>query len=170
VVAHQAVGQDIGVKARQCIGKHVELAQAVGVVPIDRLETVAARGDVINGAGELDAQWSGHGRGGYMRDLTPYRPIARPPIAPYRPARNDAAEHGTAMTATNASIDGVFGVASLHRQGESCVQWSARLVLGPTPPGVAPTCFRESRTARHLLPAKRQKGAPSLERQTYNPR
>jgi hypothetical protein len=73
------------------------------------------------------------------------------------------------MTAQNVWIGAVFGMAGLHRQGESCVQWCARLVLGVTPRSVAQTCFCESHKARHLLLAKRQKGAPALERQTYNP-
>jgi len=64
VVAHQAVGQDIGVEAHQRLRQHVELAQAVGVVPVDRLATVAERSDVVDGARKFDAQWSGNGRGG----------------------------------------------------------------------------------------------------------
>ena len=50
--------------------------------------------------------------------------------------RNHAAEHGAAMSAQKLSIGGVFGVAGLRRQGQSCAQWRAKLVLEVTLPGV----------------------------------
>lgn len=60
-VAHQAIGQDIGVELRQRLAKHVEPTLAASIVPVDRLATVAARDEVINGAWEFDAQGSGQG-------------------------------------------------------------------------------------------------------------
>lgn len=80
-----------------------------------------------------------------------------------------AAKHGAAMTAQNVWIGGCFGVAGLHRQGESCAQWRARLVSWVTPPSVAPAYCRENETLRQRFLAKRLNVAPVPELQTYNP-
>jgi len=80
-----------------------------------------------------------------------------------------AAKHGAAMTAQNVWIGGFFGVAGLHRQGESCAQWRTRLVLGVSLPRVAPAYCRENETLRQRFLAKRLNVAPVPELQTYNP-
>ena len=49
-------------RSPQALRDHLEVADAIIVVAIDRLPPVAARGDVVDGSRELDAQRAGHGR------------------------------------------------------------------------------------------------------------
>ena len=44
------------------MGQDIKLRQPVSVVAVDRLGPVAARVDVVNRAGEFEAQLAGHGR------------------------------------------------------------------------------------------------------------
>ena len=60
VVPHQAIGQHLGIKALHRLCHHLQQGTAVRVVHEDRLAPVAARGDVVDRAGEPDAQWAGH--------------------------------------------------------------------------------------------------------------
>jgi len=80
-----------------------------------------------------------------------------------------AAQHGATMKAANGWIDGVLGVAGLHRQGEPCVQRRKVLALEVTPPGVARVNCQENGTVRQRLSAKRLNGTPAPDIQTYNP-
>ena len=61
VVAHQAVSEHLGVEPIHCLGDHRQMTQAILVVAVNRLTPVAARGDVVDGVGELDAQGAGRG-------------------------------------------------------------------------------------------------------------
>lgn len=76
VVAHQAVRQHLGVEAVERMLEHGQVLDAVGVIAVDRLAAVTARGDVVDGAGEFEAEGAGHGAGsperkGKRQDLTP---------------------------------------------------------------------------------------------------
>jgi len=61
VVAHQAIGQALRIEAAQGLAQDTEELRAVPVVLVDRLTPITTRGDMVNGAGELDAQGAGHG-------------------------------------------------------------------------------------------------------------
>jgi hypothetical protein len=61
VVAHQAVGQHLGIEAVHGLADDPQLRGAVRIVLVDGLPPVAAGGDVVDGAGELDAQGARHG-------------------------------------------------------------------------------------------------------------
>ncbi len=61
VIAHQAIGQHLRVEAIHRLRDDLELRPPIRIVAIDRLASVATRGDVIDGAGELDAQRAAHG-------------------------------------------------------------------------------------------------------------
>ena len=52
--------------------------------------------------------------------------------------RHHTEQHGATITASNAWIGGVFGVAGLHYQGALRAQRRNGLNLGMTPPTVAP--------------------------------
>ena len=56
VVAHQAIGEDLGIKAGECLRHHVEKLVTIIIVHKDRLAPIAARGDVIHRAGEFDTK------------------------------------------------------------------------------------------------------------------
>ena len=61
VVAHQAVGQNLGVKAVHGLGQDAQEGFAVFVVLEDRTAPIAPCRDVVQRAGELNAQGAGHG-------------------------------------------------------------------------------------------------------------
>lgn len=63
VIAHQAVGQHLGIEEMHALGDDGQQGLAVGIVHEDRLAPVASRSDVIDRAGEFDAKRSGHGVG-----------------------------------------------------------------------------------------------------------
>ena len=54
-----AIGQHLCVEPVHGLRQDVKLGQPVSVVAVDRLGPVAARGDVVDRAGELDAQRAG---------------------------------------------------------------------------------------------------------------
>ena len=56
VVAHEAVGKDAGVEAVCGLGEDGQVLAAVFVAAVDGLATVAAGGDVVDDAGELEAK------------------------------------------------------------------------------------------------------------------
>jgi hypothetical protein len=60
VVAHQTVGQHLRIEALHALCEHRQEGDAVIVIQIDRLASVTAGGDVVDRAGELYAQGSGH--------------------------------------------------------------------------------------------------------------
>jgi hypothetical protein len=60
VVAHQAIGQGLGIEARQRLRHDLQQALPVLVVDKDRLPPVTARGDVIHRTGKFDTQRTGH--------------------------------------------------------------------------------------------------------------
>ena len=67
------------------VGQHVEKGGAVGLAEKDVPSRIAASGDVIEGAGELEAQGVCHedgvsGRNVAMQDLTPIRTPFRTPF------------------------------------------------------------------------------------------
>jgi hypothetical protein len=75
VVAHLTVGVHLGVEPVHGRRQHVQLQQAVGIVAIDGLAPVTPRGDVVDGAGELDAEVAAYGWFlGERGDLTPSSP------------------------------------------------------------------------------------------------
>ena len=55
VIAHLAIGQHLRVEPVHRLGNDFQLRVSVLVVAVDRLAPVAARGDVVDRAGELDA-------------------------------------------------------------------------------------------------------------------
>ena len=76
MVAHQAVGVAYPSVPSYGVGECRQKCLAVFVIVEDGLPSVAARGDVVKGSGEFDAQWSCHaGRippsNATMQDLTP---------------------------------------------------------------------------------------------------
>lgn len=73
MVAHQAVSQHLGIKPLHALADYMEQRIAIFVVFKDRFSAVATRGDVIQSAGELDSQWSGHRRilGSCERSVAP---------------------------------------------------------------------------------------------------
>ena len=56
------MGQHLCVEPFHGLSQDVKLCQPVSIVAVDRLAPVAARGDVVDRAGELDAQRAGHAR------------------------------------------------------------------------------------------------------------
>ena len=60
VVAHQAIGQYLGIKTGQPRRHHTQQRVAIHVVHKDQLAPVAARCNVVDHAGELDAKRAGH--------------------------------------------------------------------------------------------------------------
>jgi hypothetical protein len=60
VVAHQAIGEDLGVEAEERLRHHVEQPVTIMIVHKDRLAPIAARGDVIHRAGEFDTKRACH--------------------------------------------------------------------------------------------------------------
>lgn len=60
VAGHQAIRVHHPVEARGHRGQHVEELHAIGVILVDRLTTIAARGHVVLRAFELDAEGTGH--------------------------------------------------------------------------------------------------------------
>ena len=58
VVAHQAVSQHLRVKALKALLNNRQQRNAVLIVSEDALAPISARGHVVHGAGELDAQWA----------------------------------------------------------------------------------------------------------------
>lgn len=63
VIAHQAVGQHLGIEVQHALGHDRQQGFAVGIVHEDRLAPVASGSDVTDHAGEFDAERSGHGLG-----------------------------------------------------------------------------------------------------------
>jgi hypothetical protein len=61
VVAHQAVGECLDIEARECLRHDRQQTPSVLVIDKDVFAPVTTGGDVIDGAGEFDAQWSSHG-------------------------------------------------------------------------------------------------------------
>jgi len=61
VIAHQAIGQHLRVEAIRRLRDDLDLRPPIRIVAIDRLAPVTARGDVMDGAGKLDAQRAAHG-------------------------------------------------------------------------------------------------------------
>ena len=60
VVVHEAVGVAYPVKALADLAEEGEPLLTVSIVHIDRLSPVATRGNVVQSAGELNAQGAGH--------------------------------------------------------------------------------------------------------------
>jgi hypothetical protein len=63
VIAHQAIGEHLHVKALHTLLQHAEQRSTVAVDLEDRLAPVAARCEVVDRIRELDAQGAGHGGG-----------------------------------------------------------------------------------------------------------
>lgn len=61
VVAHQAIGEHLGVEALHGPPHDLQQTLAIAVVGEDRLAPVAARSDVVDGTLELDAKRACHG-------------------------------------------------------------------------------------------------------------
>lgn len=61
VVVHEAVGVAYPVKTLADLAEEGEPLLAVSIVQIDRLSPVATRGNVVQSAGEFNAQGAGHG-------------------------------------------------------------------------------------------------------------
>lgn len=60
VIAHQAVRQQAGVGALQCVAQNRKQDAAVVVILEDGFATITARSHVVRRAGKLDAQGAGH--------------------------------------------------------------------------------------------------------------
>lgn len=76
MIVHEAVGMTAPPIARHHLSEHSEELLPVVVTAIDPLPSVAARGHVIDRAGELEAEWARHGEDGrvytlIIQDLTP---------------------------------------------------------------------------------------------------
>jgi hypothetical protein len=65
VIAHQAIGQHLGVETLRRLGQCGETLVAIHIVPEDGFAPVAARGHVIDGAGEFNAEGARHVGIGY---------------------------------------------------------------------------------------------------------
>jgi len=77
VVGHQAVGQGLGIEARECLRHNRQQTLPVLVIDENVLAAVAAGGGVIDGTAEFDAQWTSRGtclRPAWAKDTTP-RPL-----------------------------------------------------------------------------------------------
>ncbi|MDO9400190.1 MAG: hypothetical protein Q7T46_01805 [Polaromonas sp.] len=61
VVVHEAVGVAYPIEALADLAEEGEPLLAVSIVQIDRLSPVATRGNVVQSAGEFNAQGAGHG-------------------------------------------------------------------------------------------------------------
>jgi len=55
------VGQGLGTEARECLRDDRQQILPVLVIDKDVFAPVTTGGDVIDGAGEFDAQWPSHG-------------------------------------------------------------------------------------------------------------
>ena len=69
------IGQHLSIEPVHRLSDDFQVRGPVLVVAVDRLTAVATRGDVVDGAGELDAQGAGHAGivaewGGKRQDLT----------------------------------------------------------------------------------------------------
>ena len=78
VIAHQAVGVTQPVHALTGRVKHSEEGVAVSVIQEDIGPAIATRGDMVEGAGEFDAERSSHGAQSsrpnvFVQDLTPFQ-------------------------------------------------------------------------------------------------
>ncbi len=60
MVIHQAKGVEQPALLLDLFGQQIDEAQAILIVEKDRLTTIAAGGNVINGTRELEAKWTGH--------------------------------------------------------------------------------------------------------------
>jgi hypothetical protein len=73
MIGHQTIGGAHPLKATARLRQNVEEIFAIRVVEVDVLAAIAARRQVIQRAGEFDAQRSGHARslrGGYSNFKT----------------------------------------------------------------------------------------------------
>jgi len=68
VVLHENVGIQEDAGAPDAVGKLLQKAVPIIIGPEDVLTPVAARNNVIEGIGKVNAQWSGHG--GILRQET----------------------------------------------------------------------------------------------------
>ena len=79
MIGHEAIGRAAPMKAVGDLFEDVQEDLPITVIVVDRLLPVAARGDVVDGAGKFDSQGSGHAWSSAnrtevtMRDLTPPR-------------------------------------------------------------------------------------------------
>ena len=60
VVPHEAIGEHLGIESIERLTYDIQQRLSVLVIDEDRLAAVAARGDVVDGAWEFDAQGAGH--------------------------------------------------------------------------------------------------------------
>ena len=60
VISHLAIGQHLSIEPVHRLSDDFQVRGPVLVVAVDRLTPVATRGDVVDGAGKLDAQGAGH--------------------------------------------------------------------------------------------------------------
>lgn len=74
VIVHQAVGMAQPAVAIDDVGQNREPLGAVAVVGHDILPGIAPAGDMVDGAGYLNAEWTSHGRECSLRECS----IARP--------------------------------------------------------------------------------------------
>ena len=92
VTAHLATGQHLSIEPVHRLSDDFQVRGPVCIVAVDRLTPVATRGDVVDGAGKLDAQGAGHagigGVGGKRQDLS----------APAKPARSKGCKSLTTKT------------------------------------------------------------------------
>ena len=60
VVAHEAIGEYLGIESGERMAHDIQKRMPVLIIDEDRLAPVTARGDVVDGAWEFNAQRSGH--------------------------------------------------------------------------------------------------------------
>jgi hypothetical protein len=60
VIAHLAIRQHLSIEALNRLRQHFKMQAPVFVVTVDGLASIAARCDVIDGAGEFQAEGAGH--------------------------------------------------------------------------------------------------------------
>ena len=60
MIAHEAVSEHLGIKATECITHDIQKRMPVPVIDKYRLTPIATRGDMIDGAREFNAKWTGH--------------------------------------------------------------------------------------------------------------
>jgi hypothetical protein len=62
VVTHQAIGEHLAIEARKGLSDHVQQGKTVVIILENGLLPITTRGNMVDGAGELDSKWTGHAR------------------------------------------------------------------------------------------------------------
>ena len=61
VIAHEAIGKHLGIEPGERMAYDIQKRMPVPIIDEDRLAPVTARGDMVDGAWEFNAQRTSHG-------------------------------------------------------------------------------------------------------------